>query len=106
MKQVTYILLILILSSLNAFSQKDGLEAGNCNIDGVVVNVATQNPLPGVTAQLVGTKLGAISNAAGRFIIKDVPAGVYSVRFTYVGYQPYVEANLSFNCGKPLSLRI
>ncbi len=44
-------------------------------------------PLPGATAVVVGTSLGAAADVNGEYTILRVPPGTYSVRFSIVGYQ-------------------
>jgi len=45
-------------------------------------------PLPGANVQVLGTALGAATDADGRFAIEAVPAGTYRLRASSVGYAP------------------
>lgn len=47
-------------------------------------------PLPGATALVEGTTLGAAADASGDYSILRIPPGTYSVRFSIVGYQTTV----------------
>ncbi len=60
-------------------------------IQGRVLDSKTGEPLPGATVMLVGTSLGSASDLNGRYSIVSVPAGSYTIRVTYVGYDPESE---------------
>jgi len=77
---VTCVLVLISMSSL--FAGTAGI------IEGKVVDKESKEPLIGVSVILVGTSQGAATNAEGYFIISNVEAGVYVLRFTNVGYQP------------------
>ena len=44
--------------------------------------------LPGATAQIKGTTIGATADAEGLLTIQDIPAGRKVVVFSFVGYEP------------------
>ena len=56
-------------------------------VSGTAVDVATGRPLSGAQVTLVDTQLGALTDAAGRFQIRDVPTGQYTVRAILIGYR-------------------
>ena len=56
------------------------------NIQGTVKDSQTGEPLPSANIVLVGTSLGAASDALGRYVIRNVPPGAYVVRASYIGY--------------------
>lgn len=45
------------------------------------------SPLPGATALVVGTTLGAAADGDGYYTILQIPPGTYTVRFSIVGFQ-------------------
>ncbi len=47
----------------------------------------TGGPIVGAQVQLIGTRLGVLTNETGRYIITRVPPGSYELEFTYVGYR-------------------
>jgi len=59
-------------------------------ITGKVTDKANGQPLPGVNVILVGTQMGASTDANGNYVILNVPAGRYSVKFSMVGYTSVV----------------
>ena len=67
------------------------LFAGTTGIlEGTVVDRDTRETLIGVSVSIVGTGLGAATDAEGRFQVNNVESGTYDVRITNIGYQPVV----------------
>ena len=65
-----------------------GLVAGTTGmIEGKIVDKETHEPLIGASVIIVGSSQGAASNVEGYFMISNVEAGTYDLRFTNVGYQ-------------------
>ncbi|GJQ31914.1 MAG: hypothetical protein HBSAPP04_07530 [Ignavibacteriaceae bacterium] len=56
-------------------------------LSGRITDAITGEPLIAATVMIEGTKLGASTDYDGRFIILNVPPGVFSVKVTYVGYE-------------------
>jgi len=56
------------------------------------------NPLMGVNVVLVGTLYGAATNIDGNYVIENIPAGLYTVRASAVGYVP-AEASVDLTAG-------
>jgi hypothetical protein len=82
------LLIILFTYSLHSQSQPKG------TIEGTVQNAATQTPLPGVNVMVLNTTLGAVSDENGKFIIKNIPVGNYSVQFRLIGYSPVTKTDV------------
>ncbi len=55
-------------------------------ITGRVTDAKTKEALPGVSVSVVGTKLGAVTDARGEYVILGVPPGDYRLKVTIVGY--------------------
>jgi len=64
------------------------LADNTATIVGTVRDAQTGEPLPGANVVLAGTSLGASSDIFGKYAIRNVPPGVYTLRATYVGYTP------------------
>src|SRR5262245_28201531 len=62
--------------------------ADNSTIAGYVKDAKTGEPLPGANILIVGTSLGTASNPSGEYILPKVSAGEYTIRVTYIGYEP------------------
>ena len=54
---------------------------------GTVRDAASQRPLEAVQVYIGGTGIGALTNAAGRFLLLNVPAGEHSLIAELVGYR-------------------
>lgn len=107
MIKLKIIFLIFIFFLLNFFiSAQETSSTRTGEIFGRVVSAMTQKPIPGITVSLVNTNLGAFTNSNGEFRIKNIPVGVYSVRFTGVGFQTYVQSDINVNAVKPIQLEI
>lgn len=55
-------------------------------ITGVVRAGDTQRPLASAQVHIAGTRMGALTNAEGRYLILNVPAGTHEVRVTLIGF--------------------
>lgn len=76
--------LAIALLPAGLYAQGDG------TITGVIIDQATQQPVPGAQVVIVGTQRGSMTDEQGRFSISGVPAGSYEVRARRVGYAPIV----------------
>jgi TonB-dependent receptor len=71
------VLLLLCLPSL-------ALSSGT--LKGLILDAATNEPLVGAHVMLAGTAIGGASDINGQYMIRNIPAGKYTVRCSYVGY--------------------
>ncbi|GBE28269.1 TonB-dependent Receptor Plug Domain protein [bacterium BMS3Bbin03] len=55
-------------------------------ITGSVYDSASGDPLPGVNVIIDGTRMGAATDLDGRFLIRNVPVGNYSLTASMIGY--------------------
>ena len=60
--------------------------AATATIEGVVRDSQTGDGLPGANVILVGTSIGASTDINGKYTLRNVPAGSYTIRATYIGY--------------------
>jgi hypothetical protein len=70
---------------------------GAGKIRGKVTDAGTGEPLVGANVVVVGTSMGAATNVSGEFTILNIPAGTYSLRTSYVGYQTITISNNRVN---------
>lgn len=66
-------------------------------IRGTIVDKDTREPLVGANVSVVGTTYGAAADINGTYVILNVPAGVYVLRATFVGYAQYTVSNVRVN---------
>lgn len=78
-------LFFILIISLNLFSSTTG------KISGIVKDVDTGVPLPGVNVIIDGTMMGASTNLEGYYFIINIPPGRYAVRAQMIGYQAVVQ---------------
>ncbi len=57
------------------------------NIKGVVTDSLSNERLVGANIILLGTSIGSATDIEGEYLISTIPAGRYTVRFSYVGYK-------------------
>jgi hypothetical protein len=82
MKKILYVLLAFsVLIVGNSFAQ-----TVTGKLAGKVTDARTGDPLPGANILLVGTELGAATNARGEYFILNILPGTYEVRVSFVGY--------------------
>ena len=62
-------------------------------------------PLPGVTIRLIGTVYGNVSDANGQYQIPHIPAGIYQIAVTYVGYRDY-KTTIQLKAGQNATLNV
>jgi Ca-activated chloride channel family protein len=63
------------------------LFASGGNIKGKVTDKATAEVLIGANVVVQSTQIGAATDLNGFYIIKDIPAGTYTIKASYVGYK-------------------
>jgi len=59
---------------------------GQGTITGKVVDSSTKPALGGASVMIVGTSMGAATNSQGQYKISHVPAGTYTVKAMFIGY--------------------
>jgi iron complex outermembrane receptor protein len=58
------------------------------SISGRVTDTKSQGVLVGATVVVEGTRLSASTGSDGRYTVKEVPPGTYTLRARYIGYAP------------------
>ena len=87
MPRLSRALAVLLLAAIPALSPPLRAQAAPGRITGVVLDSASGRPLTAVQVVVTGTRLGAVTNDAGRFIIGGVPAGTVGLETRRVGYR-------------------
>ncbi len=95
-----FLLGILICLSGNAWAQQQG------ELRGEVFDEATGEMLGGATVTLVGTYLGTYADENGRFVIKNIKPGEYTVRITYISYAEKQITGVKISSGGIAQLKV
>jgi TonB-dependent receptor len=76
-------IVVLLACSIGTyvFAQK------TATLSGTIKDAQTGDALPGANVLLVGSGLGSTSDIAGKYIVRNVAEGTYTVRVTYIGYK-------------------
>ncbi len=83
--------LILSLWTVESFAESPIIQKKVGSIEGTVIDQGTYQPLPGVNVIIVNTTMGAATDLNGKFLIKNIPVGMYQVKTSMIGYQPQVK---------------
>ncbi|HEY6951143.1 MAG TPA: TonB-dependent receptor, partial [Bacteroidota bacterium] len=84
-KRVSHILSIVM--ALVLFIDAEVVAQANVTISGTIRDSQSGDPLPAASVILSGTGFGAASDADGKYVIRNVIAGSYTLRASYVGYK-------------------
>lgn len=63
----------------------------NGSFSGKITDAKTSNPIEGVTIYISDIKSGTSTDAAGHFIINNIPQGIHLVEISHIGYSSIVE---------------
>ncbi|WP_316798911.1 TonB-dependent receptor domain-containing protein [Pedobacter frigidisoli] len=94
-RTIPFILLFISLS-LSLFAQN----GGKAKITGVLKDAKTQETIPFATAVLINKSTGKNAKVSqtdvnGAFTMADLPAGTFTFKISYVGYQTMVRDNVN-----------
>ncbi len=64
------------------------LHAQSGKIAGQVIDKTTGETIIGGVVRIDGTQLATVTDIEGRFLISNIPVGVYSVTVNFIGYRP------------------
>jgi iron complex outermembrane receptor protein len=76
-------------NSFNESTKK--LNGLNGTFSGKVTDAKTGNPIEAVTIYISDIKSGTATNAAGNFIISNIPRGTHLIEISHIGYSSIVE---------------
>ncbi|HTP13710.1 MAG TPA: TonB-dependent receptor [Bacteroidota bacterium] len=100
--------LLMVLTALASSAPAlIGQELNNVGvIEGTVIDGVTNERLAGVNVVIVGTTLGASTDADGRFRIERVPIGTAALKVSLVGYTAFTKTDIVVTAAKPAELTI
>ena len=82
------VIFFLLLLSFSLVSAQYG------KISGMITDQETKEPLVGANVLVDGTTYGAATDINGNYVILNVPAGTYTVKASYIGYQTITITNV------------
>lgn len=86
LRQTTFAIIVCFMTFM--ISDWGEARAGTTGkISGKIIDAKNQEPLIGVNVLLVGTKMGAVTDADGDYFIANIAPGTYSIKATLIGYK-------------------
>ncbi len=79
--RIKYILSLLFIFTSISYSDSTGV------VKGKIIDIDNQLPLMGANIVIKSTSMGGISDDKGYFSIEKIPAGNYTITFSYIGYK-------------------
>jgi len=98
LKKLGKILLIILIVPAFAYTQTGTLSG--------TVSDSTRLPLPDVNVKLKGSYLGTTANLDGKYLIKGITPGEYTVQVSAVGYKTVEYTGIKINKGEDRELDI
>lgn len=97
-KYITYVFfLVSLLMFQPVFSQTGTLT-------GVIIDADDNESVIGATVVLKDTGFGTITDLDGRYILRNIPAGTYTLVVTYVGYNTVTISDMNISAGERVTL--
>lgn len=87
----TALILFCFLIPLSADAGTQGI------VEGKIRDAATKEFIVSVTVQIAGTTMGTVSDIEGYYVIRNIRAGVYDLKFTLLGYKTVIMKNVAVN---------
>ncbi|MDL1893873.1 hypothetical protein FBQ87_13450, partial [Sphingobacteriales bacterium CHB3] len=96
----TIFLVMLLLGTLGTIHAQTGVLAGK------VFDEQTGEELVGANVLIVGTTTGATTDIDGKYTVRNIPVGTYSVRISFVGYGTKTVTDVVIKAGQPATLNV
>lgn len=96
----TIFLVMLLLGTLGTIHAQTGVLAGK------VFDEQTGEELVGANVLIVGTTTGATTDIDGKYTVRNIPVGTYSVRISFVGYGSKTITDVVIKAGQPATLNV
>jgi len=90
----------LAILTIFTFESAESQEATG-SVYGKVIDQFTNEPLIGANVIIIGSDLGAATNAQGEFSINNIPPNVYQIRASVIGYNSITKTDISVMPGRP-----
>lgn len=93
-------LLVILLAFIPVSAQETG------NITGTVKDGESGELMRSVTVRIKDTKKGGFTDVKGKFNIKGIASGTYSLICTYVGYTSKTVSNIEVTAGQTVTINV
>lgn len=80
--------------------------AQNGSISGQVTEANSEEALAGATVYIPKLDRGTSTNVNGEYDIRNIPNGIYELRVTYIGYDPYTTSITISNVNVELNIQL
>ncbi|MBN1999709.1 TonB-dependent receptor [candidate division KSB1 bacterium] len=71
------------------------------DIKGTIIDKRTKEPLISANIIVVGTERGTSSDIDGDYLIQNLPVGIYTLRFDYIGYNSVSKTDIVVKVARP-----
>lgn len=89
------------VSAIILFTNIVAAQISTGTIEGRAIDRITKQPLPGANIVVVGTNIGAATDINGEYRIDKLPAGLYQLRASIIGYESMTKTDIIVNTAKP-----
>lgn len=94
MKIKNALALFLVLSFACLWLTTAGFAGVTGKIAGKVIDIESNEPLPGANITIESTQMGAAANLDGEFMMLNVAPGVYTLKISMMGYKSQIRSNV------------
>ena len=99
-KLQTYLTLLLCFFSVAVLAQEKG------QISGVIIDGESGETIIGATVRITGTSIGDATDLDGKYSIRKLEAGTYSVTVSYISYSTQTITDIIVNSGKTTIINV
>jgi len=87
MKLKLFLSFLALYISYAALAKSPAFEdGGNGTLSGLVTDKSTGSIIPGATVAIPDLRTGSVTDANGKYIINNLPKGIYLVQVSFIGY--------------------
>ena len=90
--QMRLVAIVMLLIGINILKGAQ-VSTARGTIQGILVDADTKAPLIGANVTLKNTEWGTATDAEGKFSIRNIPVGNYTIKFMYIGYTSLVKTD-------------